>query len=121
MAEQEPKGNAPRIPGVDPALVETVGGIFGKMLKAGLGEAERAARKGRDRLALRQMRNDRDRMYTKLGKEARQLLEAGELEHPGLRRGVERIRELEARLQEAEDAMRAAGLEPEPAEAEPEK
>jgi len=118
MGEQEPKGNATRIPGVDPALVEAVGGIVGRMLKVGLGEAEKAARKGRDRLALRQLRNDRDRMYTKLGKEARQLLEAGEIDHPGLRRGVERLRELEERLVAAEDAARAAGLEPGPEEPE---
>ncbi len=119
MPEDEPKGNPTRPGGIDPVLLETVGGLMGKLWKRGLGEAERAARRGRDRLALRQLRSDRDRMYQKLGKEARHLLEGGEIDHPGIRRGVERVRDVEAKIQEAEDALRAVGLdpaEPEPAE-----
>jgi hypothetical protein len=117
MAEQEPKGNPPRVSIGEGGLVDAVGGIVGMLWKRGRGEAEKAARRGRERLALRQMRTDRDRMYQKLGKEARHLLDGGELDHPGLRRGVERVRELEARIQDAEDAMRAVGLDPEEPEA----
>ena len=117
MPEQEPKGNPSRVPGVDPALVDMVGGLVGRLWKRGMVEAERAARRGRDRLALRQMRADRDRMYQKLGKETRNLLEAGEIEHPGLRKGVERIVELEGRVREAEDALRAVGVDPDEPEA----
>jgi hypothetical protein len=90
-------------------LGEAVADLFGKLWRRGRVEVERAARRGRDRLALRQLRTDRDRMYQKLGKETRQLLEAGEIEHPGIRRGVERIMELERKLLEAEDALKAAG------------
>jgi len=93
-------------------LAEMLADLVGKLWRRGRVEMEKAARKGRERLTLRQLRGDRDRMYQKLGKEARQLLEAGELEHPGIRRGVERIRELEARLLEAEDAVRAVGGDP---------
>jgi len=67
----------------------------------------------RERLTLRQLRADRDRMYQKLGKEARHLHEAGELEHPGVARGVARIRELEKKISDLEDQLRAVGLEPE--------
>ena len=108
MAEQEPKGP----PGIDPALVGAVGDIMGKIWKRGRVEAERAAKKGRERLALRQLRIDRDRMYEKLGKEARHLVEGGEVHHPGLERGVERIRDLEARIEEAEREVPVTGEEP---------
>ncbi|MDP2312614.1 MAG: hypothetical protein Q8P41_06885 [Pseudomonadota bacterium] len=101
-----------RRPGGDEPLVELFTDLMGKLWRRGRVEMEKAARKGRERLELRQLRSDRDRMYQKLGKEARLLLEAGELDHPGLRRGVERIRELEARLLEAEDAVRAVGGDP---------
>lgn len=106
--------------GADAPLGDAVADLFGKILRRGRVELEKAARKGRERLTLRQLRADRDRMYQKLGKETRQLVEAGDLDHPGLRRGVERIKELEQRLLEAEDAARGAGepVEEEPAEGE---
>ncbi len=104
--------NERRLTGDEP-LADMLSDLVGKLWRRGRVEMEKAARKGRERLTLRQLRSDRDRMYQKLGKEARQLLEGGELDHPGLRRGVERIRELEAKLLEAEDAVRAVGGDPE--------
>lgn len=62
-------------------------------------------------------------MYQKLGKEARLLMEGGELSHPGITRAVERIREIETRIERQEGEMRKAGehVEPDvPPEAEPE-
>ncbi|MSP56283.1 MAG: hypothetical protein EXR69_11880 [Myxococcales bacterium] len=76
-------------------------------------EAGHAARWAREKLTLRQLRGDRDRMYQKLGKETRHLHEAGEIAHPGVARGVERIRDLERKIADLEDQMRAVGLEPE--------
>lgn len=102
----------------DEPLGEMFADLLGKLWRRGRVEMEKAAKKGRERLTLRQLRADRDRMYQKLGKEARQLLEAGDIDHPGLRRGVERVRELEARLLEAEDAVRASGGDPDVAERE---
>ena len=90
-------------------LGEAFADLFGKILRRGRSELERAARRGRERLALRQLRSDRDRMYAKLGKETRSLLEAGEIEHPGLRKGVERIVELEAKLTDATSQLAAHG------------
>ncbi len=83
-----------------------VGGPAGEALEAllrllarrGRDELDRAAARARHHLELRQLRRDRDAMVRKLGKEARALLEAGEIDHPGLRRGVERIEALEARI-----------------------
>jgi hypothetical protein len=85
-----------------------------KLWQRSRSEAGNAARWARERLTIRQLRGDRDRMYQKLGKEARHLFEAGELNHPGVGRGVERIRDLEKKIQDLEDQMRAVGIEPEP-------
>jgi NADPH-dependent glutamate synthase beta subunit-like oxidoreductase len=88
------------------------GELLGRLMSRGKVELEKAARRGRDQLHLRQLRNDRDVMYQKLGKEARNLLEAGEIEHPGIRKAVERISELEKRLSESEDAIRVGEQAP---------
>jgi hypothetical protein len=46
-------------------------------------------------------------MYMKIGREVRNLVEGRELVHPGLVKGVERIRELDQRIAEAEDRAKA--------------
>ena len=107
-----PDAEGARAPLLDPALRDMAVDLLGKLFRRGRVEVEKAARKGRERLTLRQLRSDRDRMYQKLGKEARNLLEAGELDHPGIRKGVERIAELERRLQELEDELRNLGVDP---------
>lgn len=86
--------------------------LMGKLLSRAQTEAQRAARFGRERLSLRQARLDRDQMLVKLGKEVRQLVEAGEVTHPGLVRGVARVREYEEKIRQAEEAVRAAGGDP---------
>ena len=90
-----------------------LGDLLGKLFSRAQQEAGRAARFGRDMIVLRQLRADREQMFVKLGKEVRQLVEAGEVNHPGLVRGVGRITELEGRIRAAEEAMRAQGVEPE--------
>lgn len=59
------------------------------------------AEQGKKKLALRSLRKDRIKMYEKLGREVEQLCAAGEIHHPGLIRGVERIKELEKQIEEA--------------------
>lgn len=116
MSEPGPKSSPP---GADAPLADAVGELVGRLWRRGRDEMGRAARRGRDLLSLRQMRADRDRMYMKLGKEARSLVEGGEVDHPGLRKGLERIVELEARILEAEDAMRDVGMDPDDPAAQP--
>ena len=53
--------------------------------------AEVAARRGRQRLELFQRRRDLAKLYEKLGREVVRLVEAGEVSHPGLVKGAERI------------------------------
>lgn len=58
----------------------------------------RAARAGRTRLELRQLQRDRDAFWMRLGKTAYHLVEAGEIEHPALRKAMRRIDDLEGRI-----------------------
>jgi hypothetical protein len=97
--------------GRDDSLSE-LGATLGKLWSSGRDQVGRAGRRARELLALRQLKNDRDGMYRKLGKEALELVDAGELDHPGLLRGRDRIRALEARIRDAEDALRAGGVDP---------
>ena len=60
------------------------------------------AQQGKKKLALRSLRKDRSKMYEKLGREVEQLCAAGEVRHPGLIRGVERIQALEKQIEEAQ-------------------
>jgi hypothetical protein len=87
-------------------------GIFVQALVSrGRSGLERVAHEGRLRMELRQLRKDRDVMLQKLGREAKALLEGGEIDHPGLRRGATRIDELDQRIaaamQRASDAPAA--------------
>lgn len=86
--------------------------LVGRFLTRATTEAGKAARYGRELLSLRQLRQDRDQMFVKLGKEVRQLVEAGEVSHPGLERGVARIAEFEEKIRKAEEALRREGVDP---------
>ena len=97
----------------DKRAADTTRELLGKLWNRTQAQANRAARYGRDMLALRQLRADRERMFVKLGKEVRQLVDGGELDHPGLLRGVGRIKEMEDKIRAQESAMRAQGVEPE--------
>lgn len=57
-----------------------------------------AADTGRRRLELRQLDRDLEHFWMRLGKTTYHLVEAGELDHPALRKAMERIDELEARI-----------------------
>ena len=69
----------------------------------------RAASDGRVRLELRQLKRDRAARYEKLGREVQALIDGNEVTHPGLVRGVDRIRDVEKRIAEVEARMGAMG------------
>ena len=89
------QGTADRQAPIGDALASVMRMVF----ERGQNRAGALAADGRGRLELRQLKKDRDAMYRKLGREVRRLLEAGEIEHPGIRRGVERIDALESRIE----------------------
>lgn len=114
--EGDPKAEAqdgPR-PGVGGAGRSGLGSLFGAIMRRGRDELERAASQTRVRLDLRQLRRDREAMYAKVGREVRSLLEGGEIRHPGLERGVDRIREIEKKIADVEAEMASAGIPVEP-------
>ena len=60
--------------------------------------AVRVGTRSRDRLEYRQLKKDLGTMYQKLGREVEALVDGGEVSHPGLLRGVERVKALEAQI-----------------------
>lgn len=91
-----------------PLLGEAVMEIFGGLTRRGRRSMGELAKRGREKLEANQARKDVDQLYQKLGRETLRLVQAGELTHPGLVAGVDRITQHEQRLQEAE-----ARLQPE--------
>lgn len=81
-----------------PPISDALASVVRMVFERGQSRAGALAADGRGRLELRQLRKDRDVMYQKLGREVRRLLEAGEIDHPGVRRGVERIEGIESRI-----------------------
>ncbi len=77
------------------------------VLEQGIQGVERSASEGRVRLEKRQLTRDREAMWQKLGREVCTLVEAGEVEHPGLVRGADRIRDLEDKIK----ALTQSGVE----------
>lgn len=86
-----------------------VGDALGRFMKVALSRGReglgRATVEGRQRLEQRQLRRDLEVMYRKLGREVIRLVESGDIQHPGVVRGVQRIHDVEARI----EALRAAG------------
>ena len=96
------------------ALTDAVGSLLRIAAVRGRRRLGLAAAQGRMRMEIRQLRRDRTRMTEKLGREVIRLVEGGELDHPGLLRGVERIREQDARIEDAERAQSTSpDLDPE--------
>ena len=95
------------------ALSDAVGSLLRIAAERGRRRLGKAAAQGRVRMEVRQLRRDRTRMTEKLGREVIRLVEGGELDHPGLLRGVERIREQDVRIEEAERAQPTT-TDPEP-------
>jgi hypothetical protein len=84
--------------------------MFRVVAQRGREGVERVAADSRVRLELRQLKKDRDALYEKLGREVVRLVEAGEVDHPGLRKGAGRVAEILARIERVEAGF-AAGAE----------
>ena len=91
------------------ALADALGHMLRLAVRRGRQEMSRAASQGRIRMELRQLRRDRQRMFEKLGREVVHLVDAGELTHPGMVRGAERIRQVDAQIERVEAELRQAG------------
>ena len=64
----------------------------------GRAEIGKAHERGRHQLEVRQLRKDRSKRLEKLGREVVALVEAGELDHPGVTCRIEHIKDLDERI-----------------------
>ncbi len=95
------------------ATIPTMGGILVELVSAlakrSRTELGRAANQGRQSMDARQLKRDRDVMLTKLGREVLALVDGGEVDHPGLVRGANRVRELEERIASTDAVTQESG------------
>ncbi len=91
------------------ALTDALAVFFRRALRRSRRELSRAADTSRRRLELRQKRKDLDHFWVRLGKTAHRLVEAGEVDHPALRKAMTRIQELESELEAFEASLRENG------------
>jgi hypothetical protein len=89
--------------------------VWKRVIGRGRQELGKVTETGRQRLALRQHQKDLDHFWIRLGKTAARLVEAGEIDHPALRKALARIEELEGRI----DDLRGPEARPEAGEGAP--
>ena len=64
----------------------------------GRAEIGKAHERGRHQLEVRQLRKDRSKRLEKLGREVVALVEAGEIDHPGVTCRIDHIKDLDERI-----------------------
>jgi len=106
VAEQDGKKGPEQEP-LAPLLGEAVMEMFSGLTRRGRRSVGDLAKRGREKLEANQARKDVDHLYQKLGRETLRLVQAGEVTHPGLMAGVDRITQHEQRLEDAEARLRA--------------
>lgn len=116
--EQDPEkvtdqGSSDALAVAGAALADAISRALRVAARRGRSELSRAASQGRVRFELRQLRRDRQRMFEKLGREVVHLVDGGELSHPGLIRGAERIRQLDGQIAAVEERIPEEGAEKE--------
>jgi hypothetical protein len=97
-AHTAPPAEEERIRELTPIVGELVQTAVRRLVARSRAEFGRAAHAGRQRLEIRQQRKDLDHFWKRLGKTAYHLVEAGEVDHPALRKAMGRIDDLDAAL-----------------------
>ncbi len=64
----------------------------------GRAEIGKAHERGRHQLEVRQLRKDRSKRLEKLGREVLALVDAGEIDHPGITCRIDHIKDLDERI-----------------------
>lgn len=82
------------------ALGDALVHLMGRIARKGRASLGRAAEAGRVALETRQKQKDLEHFWARLGKTAHHLVEAGEIDHPALRKAMDRIEMLEEELAE---------------------
>jgi len=81
-----------------PFRAEGLAGWVSDLLSRGRRGLGRAADRNRLRLEVRQLQKDRDAFWMRLGKTTFHLVDAGEIDHPAVRKAMARIADLDARI-----------------------
>lgn len=97
---------------LSPVLAELVGGALQRLVDGSRAGLRGAADRGRRRLERRQLERDLEHFWVRLGKTTYHLVEAGELDHPALRKAMERIDTLHEQLEAARVAPPRVDPEP---------
>jgi hypothetical protein len=91
---------------LEPMFSDRVVRAVRRLVSSGRKGLDLAARTSRSQLELRQLQRDLDHFWVRLGKTAHRLVEAGEIDHPALRKAIQRIEELEAQIDAARGVSR---------------
>ncbi|MBM74919.1 MAG: hypothetical protein CMK59_05935 [Proteobacteria bacterium] len=86
-------------PNIDTELFSLIKEGMRGLLTLGREHLSEAAIDGRKVLELRSLKKDKTKMYEKLGREVERLIEAKEIDHPGLVRGIEKIQEINEQIE----------------------
>ena len=78
-------------------------GALRVVLSRGKTEVRRVGSQGKHQMTVRSLKKDRSKMYEKLGKEVEQLILSGDVVHPGLQRGFDRLQQLHADIAKEEE------------------
>ena len=89
----------PGAPAESEIMSKVVGGALRFLLDKGRQGVEWSTSEGKHQMVKRQLLKDRQAMWEKLGREVCALVEGGEVDHPGLLRGAERIQQIEAKIE----------------------
>ncbi len=95
-----------------PLLGDALAHVVRRLLEKSRSGLESAALAGRTRLEIRQVQSDLDHFWQRLGKSTYHLVQAGEVDHPALRKAMLRIDALESQM----EILRHQGASPEPDE-----
>ena|GEM_PF-3771806 len=101
-AQNEDRSTQEKLEDAGATFVRALGNVMDVLFDQAKVELETAAKAGRSRLELRQLKKDLASMYTKFGQEMMELVQSGAVDHADALRGAERITELQERIQSME-------------------
>ena len=101
-AQNEDRSTQEKLEDAGATFVRALGNVMDVLFDQAKVELETAAKAGRSRLELRQLKKDLASMYTKFGQEMMELVQSGAVDHEDALRGAERITELQERIQSME-------------------
>ena len=73
--------------------------VLKTVLKQGAGGAKKVGKESKRQMTLRNLKQRKQTLYQKLGKEVEQLVNQEELSHPGLDRALRHLAEVDAELE----------------------